>query len=193
MPEKAQINFQVNEDQRKRWKQAAEEDMSHNSLSQFIRTAVEEKIVDESSHQRAQTGPEIGKILERLDKFDDVQQTLNHIDSRLRDVEQEVKHDPAIDYLTTELFERLPDVHPGTRKWEEEMQNRHYLLQATEHGQEPDEEGAKKAVEAWKGTPKGLATALDEPPHMVKQALEKLMRETAVVRQTDDGRYYKRG
>lgn len=66
MTEKEQINFQVNEDQRKRWKQAVKEDMSHNSLSQFIRTAVEEKIAGDSPHQRPQTGPEIGKVLERL-------------------------------------------------------------------------------------------------------------------------------
>lgn len=192
MPDRAQINFQVNEDQRKRWKQAAKEDRSHNSLSQFIRTAVEEKIADDSPYQGPQTGPEIGKILERLDDLDDIHQTLNHIDSRLRDVEQEVKHDPAIDYLTTELFDHLPDVRPGTRKWEEEMENRQYNLQAAEQDQEPDEEGARKAVEAWKGTPKGLATALDEPPHMVKQALEKLTGETAVVRRTDDEEYYRR-
>lgn len=193
MAEKAQINFQVNEDQRKRWKQAAEEDMSHNSLSQFIRTAVEEKIAGDNSQQRPQTGPEMGKILERLDSLDDIHQTLDHIHSRLRNVEQEVKHDPAIDYLTTELFDYLPDVQPGTRKWEEEMEDRQHQLQAAEQGQEPDEEGARKAVETWKGTPRGLATALDEPPHMVKQALEKLMEETAVVRRTDNGKYYRRG
>ena len=167
--------------------------MSHNSLSQFIRTAVEEKIAGDSPHQRPQTGPEIGKVLERLDNLEDIQQTLNQIDSCLRDVEQEVKHDPAIDYLTTEVFDHLPDVQPGTSKWEEEMENRRYHLQAAEQGQEPDEEGARKTVEAWKGTPRGLATALDEPPHMVKQALEKLMKETAVVRRTDDGKYYRRG
>lgn len=73
------------------------------------------------------------------------------------------------------------------------MENRRYHLQAAEQDHEPDEEGARKAVEAWKGTPRGLATALNEPPHMVKQALEKLMRETAVVRRTDDGKYYRRG
>ena len=193
MPEKAQINFNVNEDQRKRWKQAAEEDMSHNSMAQFIRTAVEEKIADDTTPQRSQTGPEIAQILEKMDNLDDIQQSLNYIDNRLREVEQEVKHDPAIDYVTTELFDHLPDVQPGTRKWKEEMENRHYQLQAAKQGQEPDEEGARKAVEAWKGTPRGLATALDEPPHMVKQALERLMRETAVVRQTDDGKYYRRG
>lgn len=193
MAEKAQINFQVNENQRERWKQAAEEDMGHNSMSQFIRTAVEEKIADDGSPQKPQTGPEIGKILEQLDNLDDIQQTLNHIDRRLRDVEQEVKHDPAIDYLASELFDYLPDVQPGTRKWEEEMENRQYHLQAAKDGQEPDEEGARKAIEAWKGTPEGLANALDEPRHLVKQALEKLMAETAVVRETDDEEYYRRG
>lgn len=193
MAEKAQINFQVNEDQRERWKQAAEADRSHNSMSQFIRTAVEEKIADDGSSSEPQDGPDVARILEKLDNLDDIQQTLNHIHRRLRDVEQEVEHDPAIDYLASESFDLLPDAQPGTREWRRELENRRSQLQAAEDGQEPDEEGARRAVEAWKGTPRGLANALNEPPHQVKQALEQLMRNTAVVRRTDDGEYYRRG
>ena len=193
MAEKAQINFQVNEDQRERWKQAAEADRSHNSMSQFIRTAVEEKIADDGSSSEPQDGPDVARILEKLDNLDDIQDTLNHIDRRLRDVEQEVEHDPAIEYLASELFDLLPDAQPGTQEWRNEMGNRLDYLQAAEDGQEPDEEGARRAVEAWKGTPRGLANALNEPSHLVKQALEQLMRNTAVVRRTDDGEYYRRG
>lgn len=193
MAEKAQINFQVNEDQRERWKQAAEADRSHNSMSQFIRTAVEEKIADDGSSSEPQDGPDVARILEKLENLDDIQQTLNHIDRRLRDVEQEVEHDPAIEYLASELFDLLPDAQPGTHEWRNEMENRLGYLQAAEDGQEPDEEGARRAVEAWKGTPRGLAKALNEPPHQVKQALEQLMGNTAVVRRTDDGEYYRRG
>lgn len=193
MTEKSQINFQVNEDQRERWKQAAEADRSHNSMSQFIRTAVEEKIADDGSSSEPQDGPDVARILEKLDNLDDIQDTLNHIERRLRDVEQEVEHDPAIDYLASESFDLLPDAQPGTREWRRELENRRSQLQAAEDGQEPDEEGARRAVEAWKGTPRGLANALNEPPHQVKQALEQLMRDTAVVRRTDDDEYYRRG
>lgn len=193
MAEKAQINFQVNEDQRERWREAAEADRSHSSMSQFIRTAVEEKIADDGSSSEPQDGPDVARVLEKLNNLDDIQETLNHIDRRLRDVEQEVEHDPAIDYLASESFDLLPDAQPGTREWRRELENRRSQLQAAEDGQEPDEEGARRALEAWKGTPRGLATALNEPPHQVKQALEQLMRNTAVVRRTDDGEYYRRG
>lgn len=192
MSERTQVNLQVSPSQKQQWETAAKENPEYQNLSHLIRMAVSRELSGGHDQQAVDNSQEMAQILERLNSLDDIQRSLTAIDSRLRDVENEVRHDPEVSEVASEVLQILPTVRPRTREWEDELQNRKTQLQAAQVGHEPDEEGARKAVEAWKGTVDGLATSLDEPTHIVRKALQKLMKDTHQVWETEDGRYVRR-
>lgn len=188
MVDRTRINLVVSSDKKERWEDYIDESPEYSTMADLIRTSVAHEIAD-----RQNSGPseELSiQLAEVVDGLDEVTDRLINVEKRLRNLENQSIRDPDLDRLTGELFSHLPDVRPGTRQWEQELQTRRDQLQAAQAGHEPDEEGIRRSTKAWEGTAEDLAIALNESPSIVRQALDQLMSDTHLVRKTDDGRYW---
>lgn len=176
MPGKKQINAQVSQSQRKRWKEYARE--TNRSLSDLIRLAVEKEINQE---EQSSTGPdEVTRQLSTVvDTVERIEQKAGDLETRLQSVETEVKDDPNIKALANDVFEVLPDSE------EEVMEAQHQDLKGTPTPPE---------TKASSGHIEDIAATLDEPIHQVRAALDHLQEETTLVQTVvwnDGARYYK--
>lgn len=194
MSEKSErINLVVSPQKKEKWDEYADEHNEYSSTSDLIRTSVAREMAGQSTADGLETDELELKIAKVVDGVDELNARLENVENRLRSIENEATRDPDVDRLTGEVFNALPDERPGSREWSEEGQKRYDELTAAKSG-EPgasDEETARKRVKQWEGSADDLAVALDEPEHHVREALEKLLADTPMVRQTDDGRYYK--
>lgn len=177
MPDKKQINLQVSQSQRKRWKQYADE--THRSLSDLIRLAVEKEINQDEQTAEGLSDEAIRQLSTLVEGVERVEQKAGDLETRLRSIETEVKDDPSIKALANSVFEVLPDSE------EEVMEAEH---------QDQKAEPVSPSTKASSGRVGDIAEALDEPVNRVREALSHLREETTLVQTADwnDGtRYYK--
>lgn len=189
MSERKRINFIVSEEKKLKWDDYVAKNPEYDTMADFIRTSVAHEMADNTDS--GETNDLAIKIADISEGISDLTSRLESMDHRLRNLENQSIQNREVNRITGEVYAALPTYRPGTREWEEEMKNRHHQLQAAEAGHEPDEKDAHEAVEAWKGTAEGLASALDEPPHIIREALDKLHKDSHNVRKTEDGEYYR--
>jgi len=192
---KTQIHIQVDESQKRKWEQAANESPGVGSLSGLIRSAVESHIQEDE--RDSQTADATVDTSELETQYKRIQKRLRGIEGTIDSIETEVSQEPDLTELADDVFEILPDEKPGSRAWKDEEKNRVTQLQAAEVGEEDiPVDMAEKHRYAWEGTVGGLAKALDEPEYRMEDAVDKLRSEMrALVKTIEyDGktRYYRR-
>jgi hypothetical protein len=188
------VNFHVDEGKKEEWEDAVDESMEYQNLSHLIRTSVEREL--SGGHKASESGPEMGRILERLDTLGEIQRQLRDIDGRLRAVEDEVKHDPERTELAGELFRILPE-ETSDDDVEYQPGDGHYYvpmsksLETGEYEQYPLDEVSESEL-LRTGRIEAFAHVLGEDPYKVERAMEQLQEDTYQVQETDDGRYHRR-
>lgn len=181
-----QIHIQVSKDKKEDWEEAVENNEEFRSLSDLIRLSVSRELSGEHELDQQQTFESEGQIGEILEGINRLESRIGDIDTRLRTVEGEVAKDPEMGKLSTKVFTLLPDEEPGSEAWEQKQIDLQQELEQT------DSEEVREQYRAWKGTIEGLSNAIEEPKYRIEEAIEKLQSDTPeLMRETDDGRYYK--
>lgn len=182
-----QMNFLASAEQKERWQEYAEE-MGFRNLSGLFRFAIEKEVNGDGN------GAVGGSIPDDLtEQFSELMEGMNRIESRVQDLDQrlsgiesEVREDPEIKQLASEVFAVLPT--------KDEIID-YYVNDLYKEGP------------ATGGTIEGIASELDEVEYRVKDALDRLQKDTHQVGQTtlrkerqkqeinidvdDEPRYYK--
>lgn len=151
--ERVQVNFLVSEEQKNRWQDAASE-KGFRGYSDFIRTTIEKEIKsDESagSEDIDALNQQIGDLTETVNQL---AATVQDMDTRLQTLEQEVRDDPEVKQIASDIFGILP--------------TREELLEVA------------KAHEVHKcsGTVESIAAHLDREQYKIEQGLNRLQSDS---------------
>ena len=163
---------------KEKWEQAAEDDPDADSLSQFVRVAVNRYLHDRSNGSNAEASEEIHEHLAELQtQQQSALQRLDGINGQLSDIRDAVVGS-AVDSETKELAKDIFEMLPS----EQDAQTDAVL------SGEYDTNGVP-APEA--GTVEWLSERLDAPRFQIQTALDHLQETTYAVQRTNDGQYYK--
>lgn len=182
--DKESVNLWVDPEQKERWEQYLAEESEFQYLSQLVRQTVEREINTDGRPG----DPHLGGDLES--QFDDLSTAVNELadtidgfEARLTSIERKVRDDPELRKLANEVFEILPT--------KDEINNYESLVK--EAGSRPPTHVEPRSKS---GLVADFAAAIDASEHRVRQALDKLQRDTHQVYSLErDGetRYYKGG
>jgi Arc/MetJ-type ribon-helix-helix transcriptional regulator len=166
MTERTQINLVLSEQQKQKWKDNVADNASqYQSLSHLVRVSVEKELSDDPQ-QEIQIPDELSEFGKHVQQLEN---ELDEISTRLETVEAEVKDDPRIKELASEIFRRLPTSVEEIQADEHDLGNR--------YGSPSHEESATVAS----GRIEDLASRLDEPELQIREALRLLQEDTAQV------------
>lgn len=159
--EKVQMNFLASQSQRERWEEYAEQKGFRN-LSGLFRFAIENEVDADSGSGDGAVSEELTEQLsEMVEGMNRIEERIHDLDNRLATIETEVREDPSVKKLASEVFGVLPT--------HEEV---------IEHAKAEQPRGSAAAA----GTIEGIASEVDEEEYRVEQALSKLQQDTHQVR-----------
>lgn len=176
----ARVNLEVDSERKQRWTDHAEEHWNEN-LSALIRQAVEKEIATDTTRPEAPT-VDLSPIEQSMQELTE---TVEGIERRFDRLEA----DEDIERIAGKISEYLPTARPGTDLWADTKTD-------IRTGAIPDHlptDDPDIALNAWEGTPEGLAQATGYPPGVVDDACEHLERTINIVHLTDEGAYFKEG
>ncbi|WP_435347866.1 hypothetical protein [Haloarchaeobius sp. HRN-SO-5] len=179
------VNLRIDADEKREWKEGAEEHPGVANLTQLIKVAVRrelERELTDAGHPQNGSIPEgVADTLGTIDtRTEGTQATLDAIQARLNTIETAVTEDESVSELANEVFTVLPTKH--------ELENWHHPGVNTGHSGIPvitpslDEIGDPKA---YRGRIEDIAMAVRSDEYSVRRAIEKLQREVALVRSTE--------
>ncbi|WP_114575565.1 hypothetical protein [Saliphagus sp. LR7] len=175
------VNLAISEGKKERWEEYHQNNPELQSMADLVRTAVEREIAREENETPVESGASDQKVAQILDKMDLLSDRMKSFEGRLKNIEERTTTNPEINRLKGEIYEILPDEKPGSEGWEDEV---YTINKAGGTGT------TKGMPDGWEGTPEALADALDEPIHLVEEAVEKLEEASKSVWMTEDGEYY---
>ena len=195
----ARVNVSVEDEQKNRWEDHVEDSPEYTTLSQLVRSAIEAEIADETGSQSFE-GPGMNQDI--LEQFGELKSEIRNVKDRLGRVEENVKQNPELEELASEVFDILPtkdDLTPEATVWFAPSEGLLYTPAGKsaltgEQEQVPAEEVSDDEL-ASTGQIEAFAHVLGESSHKMQEAVEKLTGDTAMVRsETVDGeiRYYRR-
>lgn len=170
---KSQINFVVNDEQKKRWEEYQEDAPNAESLSQLIRISVEHEIAEDRdfrSKQQPSGEVQLSEDSEVVGTLQSIQNTVKSMDERLGVVERESSSkDYSIQKVVYELLP-TPDI-PAPDP--------------------PFDAGDVQQPEGYGITAEQLANKIDADTKEVRDALDGLVDATSSVkRAVSDNAYY---
>jgi hypothetical protein len=195
----ARVNVSVEDEQKNRWEEHVEDSPEYTTLSQLVRSAIEAEIADEAGSQSLE-GP--GMNQDFLEQFGELKSEIRDVKDRLGRVEENVKQNPELEELASEVFDILPtkdDLTPKATVWFAPSEGLLYApvgksVLTGEQEQVPAEDVSDDELSRT-GQIESFAHILGESSHKMQEAVEKLTGDTAMVRsETVDGevRYYRR-
>jgi len=108
-----QINFRIDAERKKRWKEAADESPEYDDLSHLIRLAVEKELADESNNSGtvdASLDSESTDLLREVSgSTERIEQGVTDVKARLRQVEERIGESGPTFSLKAAVRESLPE------------------------------------------------------------------------------------
>lgn len=195
----ARVNVSVEDEQKNRWEEHVEKSPEYTTLSQLVRSAIEAEIADETGSQPLESP---GMNEDFLEQFGELKSEIRDVKDRLGRVEENVKENPELEELASEVFDILPtknDLRPKTTVRFAPGEGLLYVpagesVVTGEQEQVPAEEASDDDL-SHTGQVEAFAHILGESSHKIQEAVQKLSGDTAMVRsETVDGkpRYYRR-
>ena len=184
----ARVNLVISSERKQEWEEAAEEHpQADGSLSQLIRVAVSRELSGRNNQTGA--GEELEEsIADIVDQNRKLLDQLRGVEARLGSIEQAVQQDPEIQKLANEVFGLLP-TEEELKKDERGPGFKNY---AESHAMTPQGDVDHSLLSTVpSGRVEHLALVTDASEHRIRQALDQLQADTALVRVTKDGRYFK--
>lgn len=162
---KPQINLVVTEEQKARWETYLNDESDEfRSLSQLIRRSVEKEITDQPTVGDGGMPEDLTRQLSQITEgLNRIESRMDDFDGRLSMVEREVRNDPGIKQLASEVFELLPA--------KDDIIEYEKLTQKS--GSKPPGQPV-----THDGTAESLANTLNEEKFRIEQALEQLQNDT---------------
>lgn len=195
----ARVNVSVEDEQKNRWEEHVEDSPEYTTLSQLVRSAIEAEIADEAGSQPLESP---GMNEDFLEQFGELKSEIRDVKDRLGRVEENVKENPELEKLASEVFDILPTKDDFTPETTVRFAPGEGLLYAPvgksamtgEQNQVPAEKVSGNELSRT-GQIEAFAHILGESSHKIQEAVEKLSGDTAMVRsETVDGqiRYYRK-
>ena len=162
---RTQVNFVASEEQKQQWEEYADE-AGFRSFSEFLRTCIQKEVQGNSS-SREPSENVTEKLSEVLEGINRMEGQIHELDNRVGSIENEVREDPEIKKLASDVFSALPE-RDELISYEKKIQK---------SGARPD----PRTPISHTGKPEDIAHELEESEHRVQQALEKLREDMSQV------------
>lgn len=174
------VNLEVPEATKEKWEEQAEKDPNAGgNLSGFIRSAVSQKINQSDSQETGGgSGEEIHReITELKSMVNQLAESLETTNARLRELEGESKSDPETEKLANELFAKLP-TESEFKKWN------HGKDEGLKLGEYPPEEHTKLKAERG-GSKQSFADLMDVSLLEIEDAITYLRKNTPLIQEEE--------
>jgi hypothetical protein len=182
------VNLEVPEETKQEWQEEAENDPNAGgNLSGFIRSAVSEKINQNDSE--VSHGEDIHQdITELKSMVNQLAESLETTNARLREIESESKSDPETEKLANQLFSRLPT--------ESEFESWHSGKdESLKLGEYPEKEHTHLKAERG-GSPRAFAELMDVTLLQIEDCITWLRNNTPLIQEQEingETRIYREG
>ena len=182
------VNLEVPEETKREWQKEAENDPNAGgNLSGFIRSAVSEKI-NQSDSEVSHGGDIHSEITELKSMVNQLSQSLETTNARLREIEGESKSDPETEKLANELFSRLP-TKDDFESWHSGKGESMKL------GDYPEQEHTTLKAERG-GSPRAFAELMNVTPLQIHDCIDWLRNNTPLIQEekiNGETRIYREG
>lgn len=174
------VNLEVPEATKEEWQKEAEKDPNADgNLSAFVRSAVAQKINQEESggsggSETEQIHREITDLKGMVNQLAESLETTN---ARLREIESESKSDPETEKLGNDLFSRLP-TQSDFESWHTGKPESQKL------GEYPPEEHTELKAERGGSIP-AFANLFDTSPMQIQDAITYLRKNTPLIQEQE--------
>ncbi len=150
-----QIIFKASKEQKKEWEEEAEE-QGFKSFSDFIRTTLTKELAQSSQTDTGASDDVSAQLSELTQTVNKIATQVDDVDSRLDSIEREVRDDPEVKELASDVFRILPTKNEAIES----------------------AKGTPSSTDSVGGTVEQIANRLDRKPYEIEQAIERLQKDT---------------